>query len=154
MFFRKIMYSIFMMNMFYAPVSTIRAEDNKMESVYKLIETMVANLNNDNAGIVESTIFNLISLKGKYPERDFSLATKALGKLAFNGENPEVRYMAYIATSYLTNPDWVPWLNSQITELEGLEEKMDSFQIFREKVELQLLDLDIMPAARKYDQAS
>ncbi len=154
MFFRKIMYSIFMMNMFYAPVSTIRAEDNNIESVHKLIETMVANLSNKNVGIVESTIFNLISLKGRYPDRDYSLATKALGKLAFNAENSEVRYMAYIATSYLTNPEWVPWLNTQVTEMEGLEEKMDSFQIFKEKVELQLLDLEIIPAAHKYDRAS
>ncbi|MBN1155335.1 hypothetical protein JXB12_10500 [candidate division KSB1 bacterium] len=55
--------------------------------------------------VTESVILNIIIMKTKYPEFNYSKINKALDKLVACHESAVVRHKAYIASMYLRHPE-------------------------------------------------
>jgi hypothetical protein len=68
------------------------------------------NLNLECAGIVESTVVNVIILKLYYPEKDFEDICERLEELAVSHSRESIRFKAFIALNYIKygeNFDWI-----------------------------------------------
>ncbi len=74
------------------------------------IQSYTQKLVHENDGIVGTSVFLIMQLKAEHPESDFSAAQLALDTLALHGETPEIRYMAFLANTYLSRPQWLAWM--------------------------------------------
>lgn len=67
----------------------------------KASENYLHALTSDNAGVVESAVFNIVQLKLHFPKQNTDQLLKALHELSQNAESESLRYRAYLAASYL-----------------------------------------------------
>ena len=73
----------------------------------KLFETLeksaLFGLSSDVRGIVESTLYNVVDYKVKYPAFESEDLVQRISEIALEGENHSLRYKAYLALSYYQN---------------------------------------------------
>lgn len=84
-------------------------------------------LQSSNEGVVESTIYNILMLKLKFPNREIGEIKDELKQLAMEGNEQSVRYKAYIAMNFIGEVQWL----SQYKEVAFLLESSDQEQLFR-----------------------
>lgn len=84
--------------------------------IEKVNERFLYNLNIEHSGIVESSIFNIMEVKSKFPNEDYSRLVRKLYELALEGTNPSIRYKAQLASLYFNFYDM--FADIKITEAE------------------------------------
>lgn len=70
----------------------------------KLEKGLVFGFNSNVTGVVESSIYNAINYKVVYPDFESASVTRLLNDIAVNNENHSVRYKAFLALEYYSNP--------------------------------------------------
>lgn len=70
----------------------------------KLEKGLVFGFGSDVTGVVESSIYNAINYKVVYPDFESAQVTNLLNDIALNNDNHSVRYKAYLALKYYSNP--------------------------------------------------
>lgn len=78
----------------------------KNELDTQLINKSIAALNHNIDGVVESALFIMLTLKNAFPERNLSEIEKQIDKLIINGDSPNIRYKAYLASIYYKHYNW------------------------------------------------
>lgn len=75
----------------------------------KLFETLeksaLFGLSSDVRGIIESTLYNVVDYKVKYPAFESEEMVQRISEIAHEGESHTLRYKAYLALSYYQNQD-------------------------------------------------
>lgn len=66
---------------------------------------IIASLNSDNAGVVEASIFVVMSAKKYYPELNLRKAVNIISELSQESENLTIRYKAQLALMYVNFPE-------------------------------------------------
>ncbi|MGK9477127.1 hypothetical protein [Melioribacter sp. OK-6-Me] len=84
--------------------------------IEKVNERFLYNLNVEHSGIVESSIFNIMEVKSKFPNEDYSRLVRKLYELALEGNTPSIRYKAQLASLYFNFYDM--FADIKITEVE------------------------------------
>jgi hypothetical protein len=84
--------------------------------VEKANERFLYNLNEEHTGIVESSIFNIMEVKNKFPNEDYRKLVRRLYELAVEGNTPAIRYKAQLASLYFNFYDM--FADIKITEAE------------------------------------
>ncbi len=67
-------------------------------------------LHQQNDGLVESAMINLIRMKYRYPDLDYRQIIDQLRFLAKHGSNQSLRFLAYFTGLYLDDPETFGWL--------------------------------------------
>ena len=70
-------------------------------------------LQHDNAGVVESTLANVVRFKLVNPEYDTEALSDDLVSLAQNGETESLRFKAFLANQFLNSGQLLSQLNDQ-----------------------------------------
>lgn len=78
----------------------------KNELDTQLINKSIAALNHNIDGVVESALYIMLTLKNAFPERNLSEIEKQIDKLIINGDSPNIRYKAYLASIYYKHYNW------------------------------------------------
>lgn len=87
-----------------ADLTTVTQTVDKRTLFNKLERGLVFGFGSDVTGVVESSIYNAINYKVVYPDFNSSQVTSLLNDIAVNNENHSVRYKAFLALKYYTNP--------------------------------------------------
>ena len=87
-----------------ADLATVTQTVDKKTLFNKLERGLVFGFGSDVTGVVESSIYNAINYKVVYPDFNSSQVTSLLNDIAVNNENHSVRYKAFLALKYYTNP--------------------------------------------------
>ena len=56
--------------------------------------------------LVESSIFNVMALKQRYPDYDYKVIVAKLSRLSTDSDMPAVRYKAFLAVNFFKNMEW------------------------------------------------
>ena len=67
-------------------------------------KNFVASLNNDNDGVVESSIAHVVHMRIALPHNDMPEIERTLDELTTDGHSPVIRYKAYLATLVFSDP--------------------------------------------------
>ena len=67
-------------------------------------------LQQQNDGLVESAMINLLRMKSRYPDLDYNPIISQLRYLSRNGSTQSLRFLAYFTSLYLDDPGTVGWL--------------------------------------------
>jgi hypothetical protein len=67
-------------------------------------------LHQQNDGLVESAMINLIKMKYRHPDLDYNQIIDQLRYLARHGSTQSLRFMAYFTSLYLDDPETYGWL--------------------------------------------
>lgn len=87
-----------------ADLATVTQTVDQKTLFNKLERGLVFGFGSDVTGVVESSIYNAINYKVVYPDFESSQVTSLLNDIAVNNENHSVRYKAFLALKYYTNP--------------------------------------------------
>ena len=69
------------------------------------IENYQWSLQNGNAGVVESTLHNLVRFRSAYPKAEMETINEALKDVSMNAANPGTRYKAYMVYMTMQEPE-------------------------------------------------
>lgn len=76
------------------------------EKLFDILErSAIYGLSSDVRGIVESTLYNVVDYKVKYPAFDSEILIQKISEIALEGENHSLRYKAYLALAYYKNQE-------------------------------------------------
>lgn len=90
----------------------------KTESINKITEiNLIHSLNHDLDCIVESSLFNMLLLKNKYPEANLNVYIDEVQKIALENKSERIRYKAELALWYMKDQSKLGKLN--ITDKEN-----------------------------------
>lgn len=84
--------------------TTVTKTVDKDELFKKLEKGLVYGFGSDVTGVVESSIYNAINYKVVYPDFESTKVTNLLNDIALNNEIHSVRYKAFLALKYYSNP--------------------------------------------------
>ena len=101
-FLFTILILLFCVSVIYAQSESNIREDNKIYC--KALKQYLFNLSHYNAGIVESTIIQLMKLRRECPDIPYQTTIDSLDTVAKNGKTANIRFLAAIASRYLQNP--------------------------------------------------
>jgi len=73
-------------------------------------------LGNENNGVVESAIMNVMKMRLEYPEYNYTEIIKALNNVSEKSSNAVTKRKAHIASVYLKYPDRFNWIKKNTTE--------------------------------------
>jgi hypothetical protein len=90
-------------------------------------------LHQNNAGLVESALCNIMIMKLYFPERNYEEIITKLNDLVTEGKTKQIRYKAFIACNYLKHPERFSWIKS-----DCFKNTIDFFNTFSEKLAKQL----------------
>lgn len=96
---------LFTLVLFFLSSGNVFANNNNF-SVDKSTTGYLHILDSDVTTLVESAIFNVMALKKRYPESDYSAVISKLTDLSLKSENPTIRYKAFLALNYFKNKEW------------------------------------------------
>jgi len=92
----------FCVSVIYAQNDSYNNEDT--EFYCKALKQYLFNLSHHNAGIVESTIIQLMKLNRECPDIPYQMTIDSLDAAAKNGRTANIRFLAFIASRYLQDP--------------------------------------------------
>ena len=82
----------------------------KIQQLEKGTANYLQALHQRNDGLVESAMINLIKMKNRYPDLDYSQIIDQLRYLVKHGSTPSLRFLAYFTGLYLDDPETFGWL--------------------------------------------
>jgi len=119
-------------------MSCLMASAKQLDTKAKdVIARYTQSLQHDNAGVVESCIFNLMHVKLLYPGADFSKSVRDLNRLILDGGTAAIRYKAFLAVNFFENTDW-----QGLVEGIRQDEREEAFSLLSQKANSQLLSLN------------
>ncbi|HEX9655175.1 MAG TPA: hypothetical protein VGA99_15820 [bacterium] len=113
-------------------------ERRPVRDIERIISIYRGSLENQNAGVVEATIFHLITVRTLFPEQDYRKVSKELSRLALAGVTPSIRFKSFVAVNYIQYPQLFEGIDDEIREakidqadqvFERLESRLSSYQV-------------------------
>ena len=85
------------------PVKKFSTEQSR---IFFAIKNIIAGLQSDNEGVVESALRLSAEMKMRYPDADMSGMIRTMNSIKKNHRNGTIRYKAFIVLSVCENPEW------------------------------------------------
>jgi len=108
--------------------------EKKVPNHERLLKVFSTSLENKIPGIVESTIYNVVSYKKYYPNLDYSRINNLLNEISQKHEDASIRYKAQLASMYLSEASTL-----DITPVPGSETHDYLFKQIAQELEKKLL---------------
>jgi hypothetical protein len=110
-----------------------KAQITEKQKIEMAVKNYKNALESDNLGMIESATINIMKLKYRYPDYDYSSLIKPLESLQTNDKSKSIRFMSYIVKNYLIHPERYAWM-----EKAQIEFDKDFFVAITDKVDEQV----------------
>ena len=80
--------------------------NNNSFPVEKVANNYLHLMDSEMSTVVESAVFNVMALKQRYPESDYSTVISKLANLSLRSDKPSVKYKAFLALNYFNHMEW------------------------------------------------
>ena len=97
-----------------------KMEERAMKAFYK-------GLSHNSEGIVEASIYNLITLRIEKPENDYAKHINKMRELVTNSDSERIKMMAFIGYTYMENPYLYLNVKHLFTDNELTSDHYDDF---------------------------
>lgn len=110
---------------FLAPAVSQPVNLEHIKNAGEVIDRYKKALNHENPGVVESTIFCVITMRWLYPGENYDKIADELAHLAVEGPTPTIRYKSFIAANYLQHPEWFQGSQEEIQQAYSRPERVN-----------------------------
>lgn len=111
-----------------------QTNEKKTPNHERVLKVFSTSLEHEIPGIVESTIYNVVSYKKYYPNLDYSKINYLLSEIARENESAIIRYKAQLASMYLSEASTI-----EISPVPGSETQEYLFKQIAQELEKKLL---------------
>ena len=113
--------------------NTVKQLSLSQKQIEQAIKNYQKALENDNPGMTESAIINIMSLKYYYPQYDYQQIVNQLEKLEEQGLTKSIKFMSYIVKNYILYPERYAWIDKLCCEKDQM-----FYAVIAEKVHVQV----------------